>query len=248
MKLSDYHFNLPQELIAQYPTEDRTASRLLVLDGNSGEVKDETFKNIVDYLNPGDLLVMNNTKVIAARLNGQKDTGGRVEVLVERVLSDHEVLAQVRASKAPKPGAKIFLNGGTALEVIGREDEFFHLKFLSDKTVYEILDAIGEVPLPPYIERTAKQQDKDRYQTVYAQTPGAVAAPTAGLHFDNELLANLKAKGIDSCFVTLHVGAGTFQPVRIDDLTQHKMHKEWIEVSADTVDKIKQTRIILCCM
>jgi len=242
LKLADFHYDLPKELIAQFPADQRSASRLLVLNRKTGTLADKKFIDIVDYLEPGDLLVMNNTRVIRARMFGQKQSGGRVEVLVERVLNNRECLAQIRASKSPKTGARLVLGDKYEIAVAGRDDAFFHLVVQSDVSVFDIMDDIGHMPLPPYIERDDKQTDAERYQTVYAQHEGAVAAPTAGLHFDDALLSRLSAKGIAQGFVTLHVGAGTFQPVRVDNIAEHKMHREWLDVPQETVDKILQTR------
>jgi S-adenosylmethionine:tRNA ribosyltransferase-isomerase len=242
MKLSDFHYHLPKELIAQFPTEQRTASRLLVVDRAKNNFEDNNFPDIASFLNPGDLIVMNDTRVIPARLFGQKQTGGKLEVLIERVLNEHEVLAQVRASKSPKAGTHINFNSDITAEVLGRDDAFFHLRFDPKQSVLAILDQIGHMPLPPYIERSDKAEDAERYQTVYAQQPGAVAAPTAGLHFDKALLANLESRGVNLGYVTLHVGAGTFQPVRVEDITDHKMHKEWISVTQALVTQIARTK------
>ena len=244
MRVSDYRFELPEELIARYPMPERTASRLLKLDGPSGELTHNTFKDVLDFVEPGDLMVFNNTRVIPARLYGQKESGGKLELLVERLLSEHEILAHVRCSKSPKVGNRLMLgtDRGAAhgAEMVGREDTLFHLRF--DEPVLEVLEKVGHMPLPPYIERPDDESDQERYQTVYNKTPGAVAAPTAGLHFDDELLAALKDKGVDTAFVTLHVGAGTFQPVRVDDVKDHVMHSEYAEVSQEVVDKVRATK------
>ena len=240
MQLSDFDYHLPEELIAQHPAAERTASRLLHLDGRTGELRDRMFRDVVDLLDPGDVLVVNDTRVIKARLRGRKDSGGEVEVLVERVLDAHRALAQVRASKSPKPGRKLLLAGGVEAEVVGRHDEFFELRFADD--VLDTLARYGEVPLPPYITHAADTADESRYQTVYARVPGAVAAPTAGLHFDEELLQALDAKGVKRVSLTLHVGAGTFQPVRVDDVSRHVMHSEWYGIPQDTVDAIANAK------
>ena len=242
MRVADFSFELPDELIARHPMADRTASRLLTLDGNSGELGHKVFKDIIDFLNPNDLIIFNNTKVIPARMYGQKSTGGKVEVLVERVTSECRVLAHVRSSKSPKEGATLILEGKAEATMIGRHGELFELEFQGEQTVLEILDEIGHMPLPPYIDRPDTDEDKARYQTVYNEKPGAVAAPTAGLHFDDELLDKIKDKGIETQFITLHVGAGTFQPVRVDSVDEHVMHSEYIEVSQDVVDAIKRTK------
>jgi S-adenosylmethionine:tRNA ribosyltransferase-isomerase len=236
--LSDFDFDLPPERIAQLPLPDRSASRLLHLDGDT--IVDRQFADIVDQLVPGDLLVMNDTRVLKARFFGVKETGGNVEVLVERVLDNRTVLAQVRASKSPKPGNKIRLADAFNVTAGERAGEFFTLTF--DGDVFELIEAHGRLPLPPYIEHTADEFDETRYQTVYSREPGAVAAPTAGLHFDEALLATLKAKGVDFAYVTLHVGAGTFQPVRVEALAEHKMHTEWYTVPQETVDAVRAAK------
>ncbi len=241
MNRSDFHFDLPQELIAQYPLPERTASRLLVLSENS--VQDNFFNDLPDLLQAGDLLVFNNTRVIPARLFGQKETGGKVEVLVERVLDEHRVLAHVRASKSPRADSKLSLEGGVEATVLGRDGELFELRFEGGDSVISQLEQHGHMPLPPYIEREDEINDRDRYQTVYAKKQGAVAAPTAGLHFDQALLDKLADMGVSSAFVTLHVGAGTFQPVRVDNIADHHMHTEYIEVGTDVVDAVQKTRI-----
>lgn len=247
MLLSNFHYDLPPELIAHYPMPKRTGSRLLCLDGNNGAVAHKYFGDLLDLLEPGDLLVMNNTRVIPARLFGQKESGGKVELLVERMLDEHRVLAHVRASKAPKAGSLIYFDGACGNNrlvgrVIDRDNELFIVEFLDNRSVLEILNTIGHIPLPPYITRPDEKMDQERYQTVYAQQPGAVAAPTAGLHFDQDLLDKIIAKGINIGFVTLHVGAGTFQPVRVENITEHVMHAEYIEVNADVCKKIKQAK------
>jgi S-adenosylmethionine:tRNA ribosyltransferase-isomerase len=242
MKLSDFHFDLPKQLIAQYPTSKRTDSRLLVLDGKSGVYADKQFTGIIELIEPGDLLVMNNTRVIPARLHGVKDTGGQVEVLIERVLNEHEVLAQMRASKSPKPGSKLKFSETHTAEVLERQEPFYRLRFTGDESVLAVLEAIGQMPLPPYIERMDEQADRERYQTVYAREAGAVAAPTAGLHFSKDLLSQLQENGVRLAYLTLHVGAGTFQPVRVENIHEHKMHKEWISVPQSVVDVVQATK------
>lgn len=242
MLVSDFQFDLPDELIARYPMPERSASRLLMLDGNTGDTRHGHFRDVLDLVNPGDLLVFNNTRVIPARMFGQKASGGKLEILVERILDDHSVLAHVRASKAPKPGTQILLDNGFSAEMFTRHDALFELHFAGDLPVLDILNQIGHMPLPPYIDRPDENSDKERYQTVYNQRPGAVAAPTAGLHFDEPLLAALREKGVDFAYVTLHVGAGTFQPVRVERLEDHQMHSEYAEVSADVVEKINAAR------
>ncbi|MEX5745405.1 tRNA preQ1(34) S-adenosylmethionine ribosyltransferase-isomerase QueA [Massilia sp. X63] len=239
--LSDFDFDLPPERIAQFPLPDRSASRLLQLDGD--QVTDRHFADIVDQLQPGDLLVMNNTRVLKARFFGVKETGGQVEVLVERVLDNRAVLAQVRASKSPKPGNRIRLADAFDVTVGERAGEFFTLHFPAQGSdVFELIEAHGRLPLPPYIEHNADAVDEQRYQTVYSKEPGAVAAPTAGLHFDQPLLDRLLEKGIKLAYVTLHVGAGTFQPVRVEDLSAHKMHSEWYTIAQETVDAVRAAK------
>ena len=242
MRVADFSFELPDELIARHPMADRTASRLLTLDGNTGELGHKIFKDLIDFLNPNDLMIFNNTKVIPARMYGQKSTGGKVEVLVERVVDEHRVLAHVRSSKSPKEGATLILEGKAEATMVARHGELFELEFKGEQTVLNILDDIGHMPLPPYIDRPDTEEDKARYQTVYNEKPGAVAAPTAGLHFDEALLGKIKKKGIETQFITLHVGAGTFQPVRVDSVDEHVMHSEYIEVSQEVVDAIKKTK------
>jgi S-adenosylmethionine:tRNA ribosyltransferase-isomerase len=243
MKLSDFHFDLPENLIARYPTEKRSSSRLMHLNGNNGEVVHKQFTDIVELVDEGDLLIFNNTRVIPARLLGQKESGGKVEVLIERVLDEHRVLAHVRASKSPKVGSKLVLEGTVQVEMVARHDALFELRFLNDEPVLSLLEEFGHMPLPPYIDRPDEDSDKERYQTVYNKVPGAVAAPTAGLHFDESVLQMLKNKGIKSEFVTLHVGAGTFQPVRVDNILEHQMHSEYAEVSQQVVDAIVATKV-----
>ncbi len=240
MRTSDFCYQLPLELIANHPLPERSASRLLVLDGK-GVIEDRRFAETEALFRPGDLLVFNDTKVIPARLYGRKLTGGKVEVLVERLLAEHQAMAHVRASKSPKPGTVIELEDGYSCRVEGRRDDLFLLRFIG-ASVLEVLEALGHVPLPPYIDRPDNQGDHQRYQTVYARKPGAVAAPTAGLHFDDELLSRLREKGVGMAFVTLHVGAGTFQPLRVEDPEKHRMHHEVFEVSEDTVAAVEEAR------
>ncbi|MGP1835142.1 tRNA preQ1(34) S-adenosylmethionine ribosyltransferase-isomerase QueA [Shewanella frigidimarina] len=242
MRVADFSFDLPDELIARYPTAQRNASRLLTLSGENSELADKKFTDLFNLINPGDLMVFNNTRVIPARLFGQKSTGGKLEILVERMLDDKRILAHVRSSKSPKVDTLIDLDGGYQMKMLARHDALFELELQSDKTILEVLEDVGHMPLPPYIDRPDEDTDKERYQTVYNQTPGAVAAPTAGLHFDDAMLADLKAKGVNIAFVTLHVGAGTFQPVRVDNVLEHKMHSEWANVSQEVVDLIAQTK------
>jgi S-adenosylmethionine:tRNA ribosyltransferase-isomerase len=242
MYKSDFLYSLPPELIAQYPVSPRTASRLLSLNVTDGALRDLRFTDVPMLLQPGDLLVFNDTRVLPARLLGRKDSGGRIEVLIERILDDHRVFAQVRASKPPKPGRKLALDGGVTAEVGQRDGEFYELAFAGDMSAMEILQRFGHIPLPPYIARPDDIDDRERYQTVYARHDGAVAAPTAGLHFDQPMLAQLKEQGIEIVFVTLHVGAGTFQPVRVDDIREHRMHAEFVSVSASTCDRINAAK------
>lgn len=242
MKRTDFQFELPEALIAQFPSAQRNASRLLALNGDDGDLTDLQFVDLPSLLRPDDLLVFNNTRVIPARLLGQKDSGGKIEVLVERVLDDHRVLAHVRSSKSPAAGRHLLLEDVLDVEVIGRQDALFELYFHVDTTVTEALETHGRLPLPPYIERDVAKEDLERYQTVYAQHTGAVAAPTAGLHFDQAMLDTIKDLGIETAQVTLHVGAGTFQPVRVEDIKTHIMHSERIEVSAEVCEQVKATR------
>ncbi|CAI2080333.1 tRNA preQ1(34) S-adenosylmethionine ribosyltransferase-isomerase QueA [Serratia ficaria] len=240
MRVADFSFELPESLIARYPQPERSGCRLLQLDGPSGELKHGVFTDLLDNLEAGDLLVFNNTRVIPARMFGRKVSGGKIEVLVERVLDDHRVLAHVRASKAPKPGAELLLGDdeSIAATMVARHDTLFELRFNDDRDVFGILNAAGHMPLPPYIDRPDDAADRELYQTVYSEKPGAVAAPTAGLHFDEPLLAALRAKGIEMAFVTLHVGAGTFQPVRVETIEEHVMHAEYAEVPQEVVDAV----------
>lgn len=241
MQVSDFDFDLPDEQIARFPAEDRTGSRLLCLDGNSGEIKHQQFSDIESLLEPGDLLVLNNTRVIPARMYGQKETGGKIEVLIERVVEENLALAQVRASKSPKPGSVLLLADGAVRVVVeGRRDFLFILRF--ETSVLPLLLEHGHMPLPPYIDREDGDSDRLRYQTVFAARDGAVAAPTAGLHFDEALLARLEAKGVRKAFVTLHVGSGTYQPVRVDRIEDHVMHAEYIEVSEEVCQAVRETR------
>lgn len=242
MRKSDFCYELPAELIAQTPAANRSGSRLLAVNGATREFKDLRFIDLPQFLEAGDLLVFNDTRVLPARLLGKKDSGGQVEVLVERVLNDRHVLAHTRASKSPRAGQRLLLAGGVVAEVIGREGDLFELKFEGDEPVIDILERIGHMPLPPYIERDDTDNDRERYQTVYAREPGAVAAPTAGLHFDNEMLKNLEACGIEAAFITLHVGAGSFQPVRADKLVDHHMHHEQVKITSSVCEKINTAR------
>ncbi len=243
MRRSDFHFDLPPALIAQYPVEPRSASRLLCLEGDA--VHDALFTDLPDKLNAGDLLVFNDTRVIPARLLGHKESGGKVELLIERILEGQRVLAQARASKPLRPGARLTLHKGAqqvSARVLTKIDDFYEIEFTDSKNLLNILEDIGHVPLPPYIARADETSDRQRYQTVYARQPGSVAAPTAGLHFDQPLLDTLAAKGVESAYVTLHVGAGTFQPMRVENLAGHKMHKEYLEVSAPVCERVRAAR------
>lgn len=240
MFVSDFDFELPEPLVAQYPAAQRTASRLLCLDGASGRLEDAHFENFPGLLAPGDLLVFNDTQVIPARLDGRKATGGRVEILVERVVDEHRILAHLKASKPTRAGARISLDGGSEAQVLGRHEDLFELR-LSDP-VEDVLARVGRVPLPPYIRRPAEPEDVERYQTVYASRAGAVAAPTAGLHFDRHMLDVLESAGVELAFVTLHIGAGTFQPMRSERIEDHRMHAEYAEVSEEVCRRIARTR------
>jgi len=239
MKVSDFHYDLPDELIAQYPPEQRAVSRLLAVP-KEGDMKDGMIVDMLDNLNAGDVMVLNNTKVIPARLYGKKDSGGRIEVLLERITGQHEFIAQIRASKAPKVGQHLVIDGdeSVSLTVKGRDNSFFIIESNQKGSLFEWFEKVGHMPLPPYIERSDEQQDMDRYQTVFAEHQGAVAAPTAGLHYDESLLEKIKAKGVSIHTITLHVGAGTYQPVRVDSIDDHVMHSEYIEVNQTVCDAI----------
>jgi S-adenosylmethionine:tRNA ribosyltransferase-isomerase len=242
MNKSDFHFELPPELIAQAPLAERSASRMLIVPPAPAAFVDSAVRELPLQLRAGDLLVFNDTRVIPARLFGLKDSGGRVEVLIERLLGNQEARAQVRASKSPKAGSDIVLEDGSKLRVLGRDGEFFHLQLHGEESLDAVLDRAGRMPLPPYIEREAGASDDERYQTVFARHRGAVAAPTAGLHFDEALLASLRELGVEFGHVTLHVGAGTFQPMRAERLEDHVMHQEWLKVDADLCEQITRTR------
>ena len=242
MKKSDFHFDLPPELIAQFPLPQRSASRLLVVPNDQDNFIDKTVRDLPEFLRSGDLLIFNDTRVIPARLYGQKESGGRVEILLERITSGHEVRAQIGASKSPKADSKIILDEGTVITVLGRDGEFYRLRFDTTEPLEKILLRAGRMPLPPYIQRDADITDDVRYQTVFAKQPGAVAAPTAGLHFDEDLLADIKAKGVEFGHITLHVGAGTFQPMRAENILEHTMHREWLNVGAELCLQIVKTR------
>ncbi|HDZ48804.1 hypothetical protein LCGC14_0074280 [marine sediment metagenome] len=241
MQRADFHFELPDELIARYPSEQRSDCRLLCVDGQSGTLKHRRFPDLLELLTPGDLLVFNDTRVIPARLHGHKASGGKVEMLLERPLDAHRGLAHIRSSKSPKPGTELIFEGDVHAIVEGRRDALFELRFLGDTPMIALLEKHGHMPLPPYITREDELSDRERYQTVYARRDGAVAAPTAGLHFDQPLLDALADKGINRAFVTLHVGAGTFQPVRVDNILEHHMHSEWIEVTEETCQQVRET-------
>ena len=240
MKRSDFHFDLPAELIAQHPLAERSASRLLCLDGSSGAIAHRHFGDLVNLLHPGDLLVFNNTRVIPARLWGRKETGGQVEILIERVIGSHRALAHVRASKSPKPGGRLQLAAGAEATVVGRDDDLFLLEFSVDLMPY--LDEHGDVPVPPYRERESDATDIERYQPVYARDPGAVAAPTAGLHFDDAMLTETRQAGVRHAHVTLHVGAGTFQSLRAQHIEENRLHSERVEVSRACCDAVAETQ------
>ncbi|GAA0838410.1 tRNA preQ1(34) S-adenosylmethionine ribosyltransferase-isomerase QueA [Marinobacter szutsaonensis] len=242
MNVSDFYFDLPDELIARYPLEERSASRLLHLEGLTGKVGHLRFTDLQNLVQEGDLLVFNDTRVIPARLFGRKETGGQVEVLVERVTGEYEILAHVRASKALKADQKVILEDGSVLRMVEREDALFRLMAETAEPILELLERIGHMPLPPYVDRPDESSDRERYQTVYAREAGAVAAPTAGLHFDEAMLEQLRAKGVETAFVTLHVGAGTFQPVRVERIEDHVMHSEVAHVPEQTVEAIERTR------
>ncbi len=241
MLLNEYDYKLPSELIARYPTQERRASRLLVIDREAERLVDCRFCDLPSFLRSGDLLVFNDTKVIKARLHGHKETGGKIEILIERVTATHACLAHIRASKSPQPGTKLLFDDGCTANVLGRNDELFELEFSEPLAPY--LELHGEVPLPPYLERGAEPADDERYQTVYAQQPGAVAAPTAGLHFDDEMLAETLRLGIRHCFVTLHVGAGTFQSLREEQVEANRLHRERVEVDASVAAAVRETRL-----
>jgi S-adenosylmethionine:tRNA ribosyltransferase-isomerase len=242
VKKSDFDFDLPPELIAQAPLPERSASRLLLVDGAEPAFQDRLFRELPGLLREGDLLVFNDTRVLPARLYGRKESGGAVEILIERVTGAHEATVQLGVSKKPREGGRIELGDGSHAVVLGRDGAFFRLRFESHEPLEKLLPKLGEMPLPPYISRHADASDEERYQTVYAREPGAVAAPTAGLHFDEALLAQLRGRGVNFGYVTLHVGAGTFQPVRAEDIREHTMHREWLNVGAGLVEQIRRTR------
>lgn len=241
MRTSDFDFNLPPELIAQIPAAQRRDSRLLTLDGNSGHLQDRLFADLPELVRPGDLLIFNDTRVIKARLHGTKASGGKVEVLIERILDDHQALAHVRASKPPKAESQLLIED-TPVTVLARQGELYLLQFNTTSSISDILDRYGALPLPPYISHAADDVDEERYQTVFARQPGAIAAPTAGLHFDTDMLGKLKIQGVRIGYITLHVGAGTFQPVRTENIAEHKMHSELYTIPQETIDLIAATR------
>jgi len=246
VKRADFYYELPNELIAQAPLAQRSASRLLVVDAAAHRYDDAHFGDIVERLNPGDLLVFNDTRVLPARLYGRKETGGAVEILIERVTGSHEAIAQLGVSKKPKPGSRIVLDdtadGASALTVLGREGEFYTLRHDGPEPLEKLLMRLGRMPLPPYIARDAEAADAERYQTVFARAPGAVAAPTAGLHFHAPLLQRLREQGVEFGYVTLHVGAGTFQPLRTERVEDHTMHREWLNVGAALIEQMRRAR------
>ncbi|MCP5157895.1 MAG: tRNA preQ1(34) S-adenosylmethionine ribosyltransferase-isomerase QueA [Gammaproteobacteria bacterium] len=242
LRRQDFHFDLPSELIAQHPPPRRGDSRLLALDGVTGQCGDHRFRDLPDLLQPGDLLVFNDTRVIPARLFGHKASGGRFELLVERLLDEQRALVQLRVSKAPKSGGQLRFDAGFTATVLGRQDDLFEIRIDDDQSLLALLERHGRIPLPPYITREPTGKDRERYQTIYAREPGAVAAPTAGLHFDQALLDRLVERGVEQTFVTLHVGAGTFQPLRVTPVAEHVMHAEWVEVSAAACACIQATR------
>ncbi|ARO86392.1 tRNA preQ1(34) S-adenosylmethionine ribosyltransferase-isomerase QueA [Nitrosospira lacus] len=242
MKIQDFDFDLPSELVTQFPTEERASSRMLHLEGSSGVLRDAMFADLPRYLRAGDVMVFNDTRVIKARLFGVKSSGGRVEVMVERVLDAHCALTVIRASHSPKPGSKLLLADAIEVTVLAHEQDLYTLRFDHERTVIELLECYGSLPLPPYISRPATETDEARYQTVYAKQAGAVAAPTAGLHFDESMLSTLSEMGVVLAHVTLHVGLGTFQPVRVENIADHKMHKEIFDVPQETVDSIRRAK------
>jgi len=242
MQRTDFTFDLPDNLIAQHPPTSRTSSKLLFIDPDTNKFKDLSFLEFPQLLNPKDLLVFNNTRVIPARIFGHKASGGKIEILLERILNKNQILAQIRASKTPKPNTDLYLDSDIKVTVLQQLDNFFKLEFHDTRSVYEILPEIGHIPLPPYIKRTDTPIDKERYQTIYASQLGAVAAPTAGLHFDTTMIQQIQNMGIETTFITLHVGAGTFSPIRVNDISQHTMHAEYLQVSQQVCEQIQATR------
>ncbi len=240
MRLTDFSYELPTKLIAQFPPPQRGDSRLMILNGAAGKVEHLHFLNLIDLLNPEDLLVFNDTRVLPARLFGHKQTGGQIEVMLERILSEKTVLAKIRSNKAPRQGQQLILEGGMRAQVLTREGEFFKLRLqISEDSIVAALEQYGHIPLPPYIKRRDEDEDKERYQTVFAKNSGAVAAPTAGLHFTHNFFEQLEQKSIAYGFVTLHVGSGTFQPIRCENLDEHVMHSEFVQVSQSLIDQIR---------
>ncbi|MBY0378086.1 MAG: tRNA preQ1(34) S-adenosylmethionine ribosyltransferase-isomerase QueA [Gammaproteobacteria bacterium] len=240
--LSDYDFNLPEQFIARYPTKERSQSRLLMVNKETQHWVDGQFLDLANYLREGDLLVMNNSKVMPARFYGRKISGGRVEFLIERILDPTHAWTHLRASKSPKKEQIIYLDSGDAIKILGREEDFFVIESVGDRSFYDIIAQIGEIPLPLYFRREAEALDKERYQTVYAQDDGSVAAPTAGLHFDKPFLEALSAQGVGLAYVTLHVGAGTFQPVRVHNIKEHRLHYEWVQVPDSVCEAVARTK------
>ncbi|MCI0655270.1 MAG: tRNA preQ1(34) S-adenosylmethionine ribosyltransferase-isomerase QueA, partial [Methylococcaceae bacterium] len=242
MRKSDFNYHLPHHLIAQNPLAERTASRMLTLNGASGEIRDRRFIDLIDLLDTGDLLVFNNTRVIPARLFGKKPSGGKVEILVERILDNKRILAHLRSNKAMRSGALIELRDGGAFVLLERRGDLWLLELKGGESIEELLDSVGHIPLPPYIQRSDQEQDRQRYQTVYAERPGAIAAPTAGLHFDEKMIQQLRSKGVETAYLTLHVGSGTFTPLRVENLEDHRMHPEVCEIDASVVTAVHETK------
>jgi S-adenosylmethionine:tRNA ribosyltransferase-isomerase len=242
MLVSDFEFDLPPELIARYPLPERGASRLLRLDGTTGDISHGYFTDLLDLLTDKDLLVLNDTRVIPARMWAHKESGGQVEMLVERILDDHRILAHLRVSKSPKPQSYLLVAEGIRFEVLGRQEDLYELRCEDARTVLEVIERIGAIPLPPYFEREPEESDKERYQTIYAEHKGSVAAPTAGLHFDAAMFTKLQEKGVQIAYLTLHVGAGTFAPVRVEQVEKHHMHSETIQINADLCAKVNAAK------
>jgi len=242
MNKTTFRYELPNELIAQYPTRSRSASRLLTLNGTSGEFQDLRFVDLTKMLHPGDLLIFNNTRVIPARLFATKDTGGRVEIFVERILGERNIVAQLGMSKRPRSGMRLRIDEDVSVDVVSGRGDFYELCFECAESVTHVLDRVGHVPLPPYIDRVDEECDRERYQTIYAEHPGAVAAPTAGLHFDTAMFGQLRELGVDTAFLTLHVGAGTFKPIRVDDIREHEIHPEYLRIDSDVCARIETTK------
>lgn len=242
MHIEDFNYQLPPELIARFPLAERTLSRLLCLDKKTGRCVDNQFVDFVNLIKPGDLIIFNDTRVIPARIFGEKESGGKIELMIERIMSSHQVLTQIKASKSPKVGSTLKLAGQLNATVVAKERDMYIVEFHGEKTVLDWLESIGRVPLPPYMQRESDESDKIRYQTVYAKYEGAVAAPTAGLHFDEPMMQTIVERGIDTAYLTLHVGAGTFLPVRVENILEHKMHQEYFEISSAVAKKIKATK------